>query len=476
VQANVAFRARGRPAFSLLRARGTTTRAVVISPRVGAPHVRGILFHSIGVPVGMMACVAGAVAYLGDRLPAAAPFLVPILCAAALGAAVRSQEQLHALVKEREEALRACEQQVRAVLDAAHDGLLVVDDAGTVLDANAAASALVGRERTWLVGARFGELCADPGPATARFVRALRAPSVPTELRLVHSDGTARDAELTVARDVVPGRHLFVLRDLCERKRYEEEIRRLHSTLELRVRERTASLEALNRELESFSYSVSHDLRSPLRHINGYSDLLRKSATGGLDASAVRYLDTIVDAAHRASTLVDELLAFARMGQAEMRNTEIEMSALVHEVRREVERDAEGRDVRWYVGPLPRIRGDAAMLKLAVRNLLSNALKYSRPRAKAEIRIEAERVRDEFIFRVRDNGVGFDMAAAGSLFGVFKRLHSEAEFEGTGIGLANVRRIIERHGGRAWAESRLGEGATFSFSIPDRRAASGVEP
>jgi light-regulated signal transduction histidine kinase (bacteriophytochrome) len=295
-------------------------------------------------------------------------------------------------------------------------------------------------------------------------------------VRLLHSDGTTRDAELTAVRDMAPERHLLVLRDLTDRKRYEEEIRRLQSAVEQRVRERTAALEALNRELESFSYSVSHDLRSPLRHINGYSDLLRKSASGGLDARAARYLDTIANAAHRASTLVDELLAFARMGRVELRNSEIDMSALVHEVLRDVESEAEGRDVRWYVAPLPRVRGDSAMLKLAVRNLLSNALKYSRPRAVAEIRIEAERVRDEFVFRVRDNGVGFDMAAADCLFGVFKRLHSESEFEGTGIGLANVRRIIERHGGRTWAEARVGEGATFSFSIPVPRAEKGEAP
>jgi PAS domain S-box-containing protein len=431
-----------------------------------------------------MACAAGAIAFLGERLPAAVPYLVPILGAGALAAVgrsalsrlLRAHEQLHEAVKQRDEALRSCEQQLRAVFDAARDGLLVVDSQGTVLDANAAASVLVGRERAWLLATHFSQLCAEESAASLRLARALKAPCVPVELRLLGSDGTARDVELTVAREIDRGRHLLVLRDLADRKRYEEQTRRLQASVEQRVRERTAALEALNRELESFSYSVSHDLRSPLRHINGYSELLRKSASGGLDESTTRYLDTIADAARRASTLVDELLAFARMARLEMRNAEIDMGTLVDEVRQEVEREAEGREVRWYVAPLPRVRGDASMLKLAVRNLLSNALKYSRPRQVAEIRVEAERVRDEIIFRVRDNGVGFDMSAAASLFGVFKRLHSETEFEGTGIGLANVRRIVERHGGRTWAESRLGEGATFFFTIPDPRAERGAQP
>lgn len=447
------------------------------SPSIDAPRFRAILLRSIGLPVGLMACVALALAYLGDRFPAAAPALAAILCAVALVAVgrrtvarlTRSHEELIALAERRGDALRACEVQSRALFDAARDAILVVDDVGTVLDSNVAASALVGRERSSLLRTCFIELCGDPTGTATRFAKALRTASAGGELRLRHSDGSSRDVEFSVAVDVLPGRHLLVLRDVTERKRFEEEIRRLNSTLDLRVRERTAALEALNRELESFSYSVSHDLRSPLRHINGYSDLLRKSATGSLDPKAARYLETIVDAAHRASTLVDELLAFARMGRVEMRNCEIDMGTLVGEVRTEVEREAEGRDVRWYVGPLPRVRGDAAMLKLAVRNLLSNALKYSRPRPVAEIRIEAERVGEEFVFRVRDNGVGFDMSAADSLFGVFKRLHSDDQFEGTGIGLANVRRIVERHGGRTWADSRLGEGATFSFSIPDRR-------
>jgi PAS domain S-box-containing protein len=457
------------------------------TPRIEPPAVTRIRFGAIRLPVGLLACSALALAAAHEQVPFVAGVALALVAGVALVVVAvsrrklleltRSLHQAVALARRRAEALWATERQARAVFEAAHDAFLVVDEIGTVIDANLAAASLVGKDRAQVLTSRFSELRADGEPHDSRpeLALALWADGDRTELQLRRTDGSVRDVELTITRDVLPGRHLLVLRDVTERKRQEEEIYRLNATLEIRVRERTATLEAINRELESFSYSVSHDLRSPLRHINGYSELLQRSASGALDAKAVHYLDTIVSSAKRASTLVDELLAFSRMGRAEMRNGEVDMNVLVDEVRREVEIEAQGRDVRWYVGPLPRIRGDASMLKLAVRNLLSNALKYSRPREVAEIRIEAERVRDEIVFRVCDNGVGFDMAAADMLFGVFKRLHSDAEFEGTGIGLANVRRIVERHGGRAWAESRAGQGATFSFSIPDRRPVKGGE-
>jgi chemotaxis family two-component system sensor kinase Cph1 len=227
-------------------------------------------------------------------------------------------------------------------------------------------------------------------------------------------------------------------------------------------------LQRSNKELEAFSYSVSHDLRAPFRHIVGYAELLRAREGANLSEKGRHYLDTVVEAAFAAGTLVDNLLAFSQMGRNALKPIDIAMNLIVEEVRRKVMRDvAPDRTVHWRIGPLGRVRADPMMLRLAVENLLSNALKYTRGAPEAVIEVVREPDRDgEATFRVRDNGVGFDMAYVGKLFGVFQRLHRTEEFEGTGIGLANVRRIVERHGGRVSAAGELGRGATFRFTLP----------
>jgi light-regulated signal transduction histidine kinase (bacteriophytochrome) len=230
-----------------------------------------------------------------------------------------------------------------------------------------------------------------------------------------------------------------------------------------------AELERSNKELESFSYSVSHDLRAPFRHIVGFAELLRESA-GGLDDTQRRYVDTIIESAFSAGRLVDDLLSFSQMGRASLLPIEVDMNRLVQDVRRTLAPDTDGRTIDWRIADLGTVRADPVMIRLVLQNLLSNAIKYSRSRETAVIEIGVERRPEERVFFVRDNGVGFDMAYVGKLFGVFQRLHRVEDYEGTGIGLANVRRIVERHGGRAWAEGTLDAGATFYFSLPDQAA------
>ena len=246
----------------------------------------------------------------------------------------------------------------------------------------------------------------------------------------------------------------------------DREIRLLNADLERRVVERTKELEESNKEMEAFSYSVSHDLRAPLRHIDGFVELLTKHAGPSLDEKGRRHLATISGAAQKMGALIDDLLVFSRMGRTEMRKTSVDLGALAADVVRELEPDAQGRRVDWKLGALPIVKGDPAMLRLVLTNLLSNALKYSGPREAARIEVESQSQNGEVVVVVRDNGVGFDPTYVHKLFGVFQRLHGPTEFEGTGIGLANVRRIVSRHGGRTWAEGAIDQGAAFYFSLP----------
>jgi PAS domain S-box-containing protein len=253
--------------------------------------------------------------------------------------------------------------------------------------------------------------------------------------------------------------------DVTEARASAELISRLNQDLEKSVAELTAA----NQELEAFSYSVSHDLRAPLRHVSGFVDLLRRGSGEKLDEKGQRQLDTIARAARTMGNLIDDLLAFSRVSRTRPRREAVDMGFLVREIVQPIRLEQAGR-IDWQIGEMPRVAADPALVRVALNNLIGNAVKYSGTRERARIEIAStgavEAPEGQAVFYVRDNGVGFDMEYAGKLFGVFQRLHRADEFEGTGIGLATVRRIVHRHGGRTWAEGRPGEGATFYFSLP----------
>lgn len=294
------------------------------------------------------------------------------------------------------------------------------------------------------------------------------------EWTLARKDGTRVPASLSVTalRDEGGDITGFVglIYDLTERKQVEAKIHQLNQELEQRVAERTAQLTEANKELEAFAYSVSHDLRSPLRHIDGFLGLLKEQPGVTFDAQSEHYMDTIAKAVKRMGELIDDLLSFSRMGRQEMSKAPVDLGALVNEVIHEFEPEAEHRVIDWRIGELPVVFGDCAMLRVVLANLISNALKFTQTREQTIIEIGAlpdePGHENETVVFVRDNGVGFDMRYANKLFGVFERLHSFKEFEGTGIGLANVNRVISRNGGTTWAEGKVGVGATFYFSLP----------
>jgi PAS domain S-box-containing protein len=358
----------------------------------------------------------------------------------------------------------------RSLIEASLDPLVTISPDGKITDVNETTVKVTGVARGKLIGSNFSNYFTEPEQARAGYREVFERGSVTDyPLTIRHESGELTDVLFNAS--VYRGSDGNVLgvfaaaRDITERKRAEIEIRKLNDELEQRVAQRTTELEASNKELEAFTYSVSHDLRAPLRHVEGFSKLLQEEHGNELSADAQDYVSTIRESVLQMGVLIDDLLNLARVGRKELKVQVAGLNSLVEEVVGDLQQANPHRQLDWRIQTLPFVECDPALLKQVFVNLLSNAVKFTRPRNPAVIEVGTCRQDDHTAIYVRDNGVGFSMKYADKLFGVFQRLHRSEDFEGTGVGLATVQRIIRKHGGQVWAEGKLDQGATFHFTL-----------
>lgn len=368
---------------------------------------------------------------------------------------------------EAENALRESEARYRQLVEEAPLPILLFDQKLNVIEVNPAFVEMTGYAPADVSGLPVTNLieAADLAGQPFRFSELQSGMLISGERLLVAKDG-AHIPVFYTTRKLADGRFQSVLQDITLRKKAEQAFRLRHNELEDRVRERTADLEASNRELESFSYAVSHDLRAPLRAISGFSELLFENYADRMDEEGANNLNRIRENIRQMGLLIDDLLAFSRLGRGALYPQPVYVRGLLEDIIVSFAAEASSRKVAWHIGTLPDCTADYAMLRQVFANLIENALKYSRIREETVIEMAGRVDSGDVVYWVGDNGVGFDMKYANKLFGIFNRLHHDDEVEGTGIGLAIVQRVVQRHGGRVWAEAEAGKGAKFYFSIP----------
>ena len=362
-----------------------------------------------------------------------------------------------------------------AIIDSAMDAIISVDAGQRIRMFNAAAermfrcpaSAVLGQPLDVLLPAGLRHRHRQHVEDFGRTGVTTRTMGHLPQISGLRADGEEFPLEASISQVEIGGQKLYtaILRDVTERQRAQEEIQRMNAELEQRVQARTAELTAANQELEAFTYSVAHDLRAPLRHLDAFGKILQEEYAAALPVEARQFVEHIRSGSRRLSRLVDDLLKLARVGRQELHLQHTPLDALVNDVVAELKVETPGRAIEWRLLPLPSVQCDPGLLKLVFSNLLSNAVKYTRPRSPAVIEVGVLAIKDGPAIYVRDNGVGFNMRYADKLFGVFQRLHPPSDFEGTGVGLATVDRIIRRHGGGVWAEAAVDKGAAFYFTI-----------